>query len=238
MTEIATVEWLGQDPIDRDDEWYVAGYKRLYGAFIGANLLIETLPPKPSSAAPYRLVTLPLATGGDAVLAFTDHKALHRAFATRGHDSHETLDSQSLCAHVVELGVGVIVNLGSEFSRFFDGWEAAWVAAGVMPLMARPTEDEVLTELTGLLRGFMENREIDSAQLTGALDMNDAYGFAIVLSPVGRWPAPLRQAIRDDFKQFASDTIFASDTFAGIGLALIMVGSPPAQDHEAMITLV
>jgi hypothetical protein len=235
MTEdMATVEWLGQDPIDRqdDDEWYIAGYKRLYHAFRDANLLFESIPPESPDSTRYRMATLPMTTGEQALPVFTDHTALHRVHI-RGHDLHQTLDGRTLGSHMVELGIGVIVNLASEFSRPFDEWELAWVAAGLMPGFFRPTESEELTKLVALLRGFLENRSIDSAHITWTVDDADEHGFAIVLSPAGRWPGSRRQALRDDFDRFIS-----SSPISGVGFALVLLGPPQRSDHPDMISLI
>jgi hypothetical protein len=231
MTLPGTVAWLGQDPTDRDDDqWYVAGYKRIYRAFIRSSFVIETVP-DPASLAPYRIPVLALAAGGHAVLAFTDHAALHRCFPSGKHGGHETIASRLLCGLAVEKGDGVIINLGSEYSRVFDVWETAWAAVGMMPALSRPNETPELKELIGLLRTFLVNREIDSAYLTWAVDANDVQGFAIVLSPVGRWPVADRRALGDAFQESVVNMV------PGVGLAIVPVVAAQSPDHGAMINL-
>lgn len=135
--------------------------------------------------------------------------------------------------HLVELGIGAIVNLGSEFSRLFDEWELAWAAAGLSPAMVAPTESEELTGLSQVLRGFLENRGIDWARITWTVDTADKFGFAIIVSPVGRWPIAHRQALREEFYRFVS-----SNAIANVGFVLITVGDTPAPGPGAMITII
>ena len=61
--------------------------------------------------------------------------------------------------------------------------------------------------------------------------MNDVQGFAIVLSPVGRWPVADRRALGEAFQESVVNMV------AGVGLILVPVVAPQPPDHAAMINL-